>query len=133
MPQLDITLDSSNRLSVGDSNGQNSINPNPAPTIITFTLSGKIALANFVPMTAAQPGFSFAYPPGQLNGPPLNLFTPGVIGNNGNSLTMTDNHTGASTAGEWIYILRVVYNGTVYATSFQGAGGTTRNPVIINR
>jgi hypothetical protein len=120
------------RLSVGDAAAQNQIPANVQATTISWTLTGALAQANFVPMTAAEPGFSWLDP-----APPTGYFVePPVISNQGDTLTITDNHFDASTAGQWAYMLRVIYNGKVYATTNtagKNPGGTINRPVIINR
>lgn len=120
------------RLSVTDSGGQNQVAQNPAATTISWTLTGALAQADFVPMTAAEPGFSWASTT-QPAAPPPGLFGGAVISNGGNTLSIVDNHLDATTNGEWIYILRVSYQGRVYATEVgRNPGGTIKNPVIIN-
>lgn len=154
--QLNVSLDlsgpqGSRRIAVGDFTGQNSVPASSTPSTIAWNLSGALAdAADFVPMSAPEPGFQWAYPIGQQGGPPQGVFNnpAPVISNNGNTLTVTDNHLNASSAGQWIYILRVLYNGTVYSTVFTAGvedgdddcgedGGarpdTVKNPVIINR
>jgi hypothetical protein len=150
--QMNVSLDlsgpqGSRRIGVGDNTGQNSVIASGTPSTIAWTLSGNLAdAADFVPMTAPNPGFQWAYAPGQPGAPPAGVFDspPPVISNNGNTLTITDNHFSSGTAGQWIYILRVLYNGTVYSTVFSpnaededgcedATPDTVRNPVIINR
>lgn len=132
MPSMNVGLNiggGGDKLSVGDNTGQNSLGPSPQPATISWTLAGALAQADFVPMTAAEPGFSWAPP-----GPRAGIFSsPAVISNGGNTLSIIDTHVDSTSAGEWIYILRVVYNGKVYSTEYTGPGGTTKNPVIINR
>jgi len=151
--QLNVSLDlsgpqGSKRIGVGDNTGQNAFGINPAPSTLAWNLTGALAnAANFVPMTDPNPGFQWAYPPGQPGGPPLGVFEnpPPAISNGGNTLTLTDNHFNAASVGQWIYILRVLYNGSVYATVFSPNEvedcddgnpvypDTIKNPVIINR
>lgn len=150
--QMNVSLDlsgpqGSKRIGVGDSTGQNSFIANSTPSTLAWNLTGALAnAANFVPMTDANPGFQWAYAPGQPGGPPLGVFDnpPPAISNGGNTLTLTDNHFNSASAGQWIYILRILYNGTVYSTVFTANAedddgcedaepDTVKNPVIINR
>jgi hypothetical protein len=121
------------RLSVGDAAAQNQILANAQATTISWTLTGALAQADFVPMTAAEPGFSWLSP-----APPTQpaIFGTAVISNNGDTISITDNHLDATTAGQWAYMLRVVYNGQVYATTnnlTKDPSGTVNRPVIINK
>lgn len=122
------------RLSVGDSNAQNQISAYAQPTNIVWNLGSALLRATFVPMSAQPPGFEWIQP----GGPPISpvaYFGPALISNNGTTLTVADNHFDASTNGQWPYIIRVLFNGTVYATTNDppGPGGTVNRPVIINK
>ena len=88
-----------------------------------------MAAVSAVPMTAAEPGFSWIDPP------PPGVFSLATVTNNGNGLQFTDSHADSSTNGQWIYMLRVSYNGSIYCTTnvIQGPGGTINNPIIINQ
>ena len=128
---INVSLDDgsgSNRLNVDDNGGQNQVSQSPNPSTISWNLTGKLAQGNFVPMSSSPPGFQWVPP-----GPPPGLFGPPTIGANGNSLSITDNHLDATTNGQWIYMLRVDYDGNVVSTTASaGVGGTTNNPIIIN-
>jgi hypothetical protein len=128
---INVSLDSSNgvnRLSVTDNGGQNQVGTSPNPTTISWNLTGQLTQGSFVAMDAALPGFQWVQPP------PANLFGTPTISANGNSLSITDNHVDSSSNGQWIYMLRVNYNGAVISTQATvGVGGTVNNPLIINK
>jgi len=131
---MQVSLDTSKtpyRLSVADHGGENQVNANGnGPTTITWNLTGQLTQGNFVPMTDANPGFSWVENPNENQA----IFDAAVIGANGNSLSIVDHHLNSNTNGTWIYMLRVNYNGTVYATTniIVGPGATINNPVIVN-
>jgi hypothetical protein len=128
---INVSLDTStgaNLLNVVDNGGQNQVNQNPnAATTISWNLTGVLTQGNFVPMTDAEPGFEW------ITAPPDDLFGTPEISANGNSLSITDDHVDATTSGEWIYLLRVDYDGAVVSTEATLPRGTVTNPVIINR
>ena len=117
-----------NVLDVDDNGGQNQVNRSPNPTTISWNLTGPLTQGNFVPMSASPPGFEWVG-----NQPKAGVFGTPTIGANGNSLSITDNHVDGSSSGEWIYMLRVNYNGNVVSTQKTLVTGTVDNPVIINR
>lgn len=128
---INVTLDTSNginRLSVTDNGGQNQVSQSPNPTTISWNLTGPLTQGDFVPMTDSSPGFEWVG-----TAPPAGLFGTPTIGSNGNSLSITDNHIDSTSNGQWIYMLRVNYNGSVVSTQATLPGGTINNPVIINR
>jgi len=130
---LQVSLNTSSgtgRLDVDDSGGQNQVNQSPNAQVISWNLTGVLTQGNFVAMNAAEPGFSWADPP-----PRSGIFGTPTVSANGNSLSITDSNTGTADAGEWHYVLRVLYNGKVYSISdsIEGPGGTVHNPVIINK
>ena len=128
---INVALDTSsgsNRLDVVDNGGQNQVSQSPNPTTISWNLTGALAQGSFVAMDAVPPGFSWV----GVN-PPAGLFGTPCVGANGNSLSITDNHVDSSTNGEWVYILRVNYNGNVITTTSTLLTGTTTNPAIINK
>ena len=127
---INVSLDTStgvNLLDVVDNGGQNQVSQSPNATTISWNLTGVLTQGNFVPMTAAEPGFEW------IGSPPDGLFGTPEISANGNSLSITDNHVDATTNGEWIYMLRVDYDGSVVSTTASLPRGTTTNPAIINR
>lgn len=128
---INVSLDTSigiNRLSVTDNGGQNQVSQNSSPTTISWNLTGVLTQGDFVPMSAALPGFQWVGTP-----PPAGLFGTPAIGANGNSLSITDNHADSTSNGQWIYMLRVNYNGSVVSTQATLPSGTVNNPVIINK
>jgi hypothetical protein len=115
-------------LSVIDNGGQNVVNAAPQAQTIQWELTGAAARGRFLSMSADPPGFSWKV------APPDGIFGEPVIGANGNSLSITDTHTGPATDGAWIYTLRMELDGTIYCTTTSaGVGGTTNDPNIINR
>jgi hypothetical protein len=127
---INVKLDNSNgidKLDVVDHGGQNQVSKSPKPTTISWNLTGQLSQGDFVPMTDPQPGFQW-----MGVAPPAGLFGPPCIGENGNSLSITDNHVDSTSSGQWIYMLRVNYNGSVVSTIASLPGGTVTNPVIIN-
>jgi hypothetical protein len=114
-----------------EDHGGISVNANADATNITWHLTGVLTQGNFQPVTppgVANPGFSWK------QAPPSGYFGDPSIGNNGNSLSITDNHLGSGTDGQWTYNLRVLYQGTIYCTeSSAGIGATLHDPIIINR
>ena len=128
---INVSLDASsgvNLLDVVDNGGQNQVSQNANPTTISWNLTGVLTQGNFVPMTDAEPGFQWVG-----TAPPAGVFGTPTISANGNSLSITDNHVDATTNGEWIYMLRVDYDGDVVSTEAALPRGTTTNPAIINR
>ena len=127
---INVTLDTStgtNRLSVTDNGGQNQVSQNPNPTTINWHLTGSLTTANFLPMDQYPPGFEWVNPTS------ADVFGPPGIQGNGNIMSITDNHSSSSTNGQWIYMLRVNYNGSVITTTASvGIGGTVNNPIIVN-
>jgi hypothetical protein len=126
---MNVSLDTSvtpYRLDVTDNGGQNQVSQSPNPQTITWNLTGVLTQGNFVAMSATQPGFEW------VQAPPAGIFGTPTVGSNGNSMSITDTHTSASTNGQWIYMLRVSYNGTVYSTVANLLTGTSTNPIIIN-
>ena len=127
---INVSLDASsgvNLLDVVDNGGQNQVSQNANPTTISWNLTGVLTQGNFVPMSEDEPGFEW------IQAPPDGLFGTPTISANGNSLSITDNHVDATTNGEWIYMLRVDYDGDVVSTEAALPRGTTTNPAIINR
>ncbi len=118
------------QLDIEDHGGIN-VSANADATIITWHLAGVLTQGNFQPVTppgVANPGFSWKL------APPDGSFSPPSVGNNGNTLTITDNHHGSGTDGQWVYNLCVLYQNTLYCTSTRlGPGATFKDPVIINR
>lgn len=114
-----------------DDHGTIHVSANPKPTTITWELSGVLTQGSFQPVTppgVANPGFEWKV------APPPGYFGPPSLGGGGNSMSITDNHIDSGTDGQWPYILRVVYNGTIYcAESTLGTGASIDNPIIINR
>ena len=129
---INVSLDTSStpfRLSVADHGGENQVGTGNGAQTITWHLTGQLSAGNFVPIDAAQPGFSWVQPC-----PPPGVFGTPSIGNNGNSLSITDTHVDSSTRGSWVYMLRVSYNNTVYSTTAStGLAATVNNPIIINK
>lgn len=117
-------------LDVEDHGGIN-VGANADATTITWHLTGVLTQGNFQPVTppgVADPGFSWK------QAPPAGYFGSPSVGNGGNSLSITDNHFGGATGGQWTYNLCVLYQGTVYCTSSHaGTGATLHDPIIINR
>ena len=131
---INVTIASTNPplLAVNDAGGQNNVNQSPNPQTIKWQLTGNAAQAAFLPMTSNPPGFSWITKPSpqQPNGP----FGAPVLGANGNSLTITDDHSGSTTNGSWIYMLRAMLDGVIYTTTAStGIGAGVDNPIIINR
>jgi hypothetical protein len=129
---INVTLGSQSpaTLDVIDNGGQNQVPKNPQPQTITWHLTGEIAQGNFVPMSAPEPGFQWV----DKEAPKVGIFTPATIGSGGNSLSIQDTHTDSSSSGEWIYKLRVQYQGQVYTTTHSlGPAATVNNPIIINK
>jgi hypothetical protein len=127
--QVSINTTSPPTLNVTDNGGQNQVPANSnGPTTISFNLTGQLTQGNFVSMSDPNPGFSWIEDPGTI-------FDKPTITNNGNQVQLVDHHLNSSSNGEWIYMLRVNYNGTIYTTTdvISGPGGTSNNPVIINR
>jgi hypothetical protein len=127
---MNVSLDTSKtpyRLSVDDHGGQNQVSQNPHPTTISWNLTGQLTQGNFVAMDCAEPGFDFVEDTGSV-------FSIATISANGNSVSVQDNHVDSTSNGSWIYVLRVEYMGTIYATTYElvGPGGTVNNPVIVN-
>ena len=118
------------RLDVQDNGGQNIVNANAQSTTITWKLSGNLNQGNFMPVDDPSGCGGFAWDGPQ---PPAGLFGAPSVGANGNSLSITDNHQGAGSNGEWMYLLRVNLGGTVYTTGSILLTGTINNPIIINR
>jgi hypothetical protein len=118
------------QLDVEDHGGIN-VTANAAATTITWHLTGVLTQGNFQPVTppgVADPGFAWK------QAPPTGYFSEPSVGNGGNTLSITDNHLGSNTNGQWTYNLRVLYQGTIYCTSSSaGIGATLHDPVIINR
>lgn len=118
------------QLNVEDHGGIH-VSANADATIITWHLTGVLTQGNFQPVTppgVANPGFSWK------QAPPTGFFSAPSIGNGGNTLTITDNHLGSGSNGQWVYNLSVLYQGTVYCTSSGvGTDATLHDPVIINR
>jgi len=129
---INVKLDSSggsNKLNVVDEGGQNQVGKNAAATTITWHLEGPLAQGSFVSMSAAEPGFQWL----EKGKPKDGVFGGASIGSNGNSLSITDNHLNDSTDGQWIYILRVNYQGQVICTQASLPRETVTDPVIINK
>ena len=127
---INVTLDANNaqRVSVADNGGQNQISKGPGAQTISWNLTGPLAQGYFVPLTDAEPGFDW------IQQPPAGIFSQPTISANGNSLSIQDTHTDSSSNGSWIYVIRIVYQGKIYSTTFEtGVGGTVNNPVIINK
>ena len=107
------------------------VNANADATIITWHLTGVLTQGNFQPVTppgVASPGFAW------VQAPPPGYVGPPSVGNNGNSLSITDNHVNSSSEGHWIYKLHVLYQGAIYCTTTgSGTTSTVNNPIIINR
>jgi len=122
---------SPNLLDVEDNGGQNQVSKNSQPTTITWHLSGEIAQGNFLPVDGSPPGFEWVLPQAPRGG----IFTGAVLGANGNSLSIVDNHLPDNqSGGQWIYKLRVMYQGQIYSTtSSTGLTATVNNPIIINK
>lgn len=115
-----------------DDHGGIGVNANAEATIITWHLTGVLTQGNFQPVPpppdVANPGFAW------VQAPPTGYFDPPSVGNNGNSLSITDHHHGSGTDGTWTYQLRVLYQGTIYCTTTSaGTTSTVNNPIIINR
>jgi hypothetical protein len=128
---INVSLDNSNginKLDVVDNGGQNQVSQSASPTTISWNLTGALAQGSFVAMDAALPGFSWIGVE-----PPDGLFGTPQVQANGNSLSITDNHVDSSSNGQWIYMLRVNYGGSVISTTASMPGGTVTNPVIINK
>ena len=128
---INVSLDNSNgvnKLDVVDSGGQNQVSQSPNPTTISWNLTGQLTQGDFAPMDSQLPGFSWV----GVN-PPDGLFGTPTISANGNSLSITDNHVDSSSNGQWIYMLRVNYDGGVVSTTASMPTGTTTNPAIINK
>jgi hypothetical protein len=126
---INVSLDTSvtpYRLSVTDNGGQNQVGQSPNPQTITWNLTGVLTQGNFVSMSATEPGFEWK------QAPPAGVFGNAVVGSNGNSMSITDTHPNSQSNGQWIYMLRVSYNGTVYSTIADLLTGTSTNPIIIN-
>jgi hypothetical protein len=115
-------------LDVEDNGGQNQVPKNSQPQPITWHLTGELAHGNFLPIDGPQPGFEWRQRPKD------GIFGTAQITSNGNSLTIMDNHVDDSSNGQWIYTIRVLYQGNVYSTTASlGPGATVSNPVIINK
>lgn len=125
---LNVSLNGSNQLDIADNGGQNQISKGPGAQTISWNLTGPLAQGNFVPVTDAEPGFDW------IQQPPQGVFGLPQISANGNSLSITDTHSDSSSNGQWIYVIRVAYQGRIYATQYEtGVGGTVNNPIIINK
>ena len=116
-----------------EDNGGIEVGRDGNPQKLTWRLLGRLTQGNFVPMDAPEPGFSWV----TLDPPPLKPegpFTEARIFENGNALSFTDDNTGTRSQGEWIYRLRVAFNGRIYSTTTDvGVGAGVNNPIIINR
>ena len=114
-----------------EDHGAIGVNANADPTTITWHLAGVLTQGNFQPVTppgVANPGFAWK------QAPPPGFFGDPSVGNNGNSLSITDNHLGTGSNGQWVYNLCVLYQNQLYCTaSMVGVGGSLRDPIIINR
>jgi hypothetical protein len=130
---INVRIDTSSPylLDVEDNGGQNQVSQSPQPTTISWHLTGELTQGNFVSMSDPAPGFEWV----GKSAPKENLFGPASVSANGNTLSIQDFHTDASSNGSWVYILRVSYQGHVYSTTYTalGPGGTVNDPVIINR
>lgn len=128
---VNVTLDTSvtpHVLKVHD-HGHIKVGKKSTPQTISWNLTGDIASGAFVSMSADPPGFQWV---GEA--PPAGIFGTPDIGSNGNSLSVSDTHVDATSDGTWTYQLRVLYDGTTYATTATTNPGTTiNNPIIINR
>lgn len=130
---INVSLDTTKSpplLDIQDNGGQNIVNANAQATTITWKLTGNLNQGNFVSMSDPSGQYGFCWDGVQ---PPAGVFGTPSIGANGNSLSIVDNHLDQGTSGEWIYLLRVNLNGTVYTTGGVLLTGTTNNPIIINR
>src|SRR5687767_312767 len=94
-------------LDVIDHGKQNEVKRDRDPTKISWNLVGEINKGNFVPMTATPPGFSWEQTPKPV-------FTQAKVTQNGNSIEIEDAHLlDGDSDGEWIYKLRVEYEGEI--------------------
>jgi len=114
-----------NVLDVDDNGGQNIVGKGVGSATISWNLTGPIAQGSFLDPNGTPKGFEFVG-----NQPPPGTFGAPYRGSNGKSMNILDNN---SVAGEWIYILRVNYNGNIVGTQKTLATGTIDNPVIINK
>lgn len=127
---LSVTLDTTTTpwsLDVDQSNNANHFNPGNEPQGIVWTLTGNAASGSFLALDAPEPGFAWC------DDPPGGIFdnlkrSPG----NTNQLTISDHHTGPSTAGTWVYTLRAQIDGTVYSTITTSPKGQNTDPTIKN-
>jgi|KBSMisStandDraft_5_1062788.scaffolds.fasta_scaffold491806_2 hypothetical protein len=76
---------------------------------IHWHLAGNAYAGQFMPVSGAQPGFEW-------NGPKPPPFDPPTLSTQKKALTIKDHHHNAASKGEWLYILRVLFDGTVYKT-----------------
>lgn len=114
-----------------EDNGGIGVSANADSTTITWHLIGVLTQGNFQPVpppATPDPGFAW------VQSPPSGYFGPPSVGNNGNTLSITDHHLSSSTDGSWRYQLCVLYQGTIYRTTTSlGPTATVNNPIIINR
>lgn len=125
---MNVSLDANDCLDIDDNGGQNQVSKSPNPQTISWNLTGKLTQGNFVPISAANPGFEW------IQKPPAGVFSLPEVSANGNSLSIQDTHKDSTSDGTWIYLIRVEYQKQIYETTYEvGIGGTANNPVIINK
>ena len=112
-------------LDVDDKDGKNEVGKGVGNATISWVLTDDLKRGNFLPVDGNPPGFEWLDPK-----PPAGVFGEPEVGANGNSLSITDNNT---IADEWVYMLRVNYDGSVIGTQKTLPTGTINNPVIINK
>lgn len=128
---LNVTLDTSKtpwRVDISNQGNSNEVSRSPNSQTITWQLTGNAASGNFVAMSDPNPGFAWV---GVL--PPAGVFGTPTVSNNGNQLTLSDLNNSASTAGTYIYMLRVNVGGTVYCSESTELTAVTKDPTIINK
>lgn len=141
---IKVSLDTSVQphvLKVTD-NGNNDIPRGTDLRRIRWTLVEELANCKFVSMAECRPGFEWLSWPA----PPPHVFGAATIGGNGSWMDITDLHKDASSAGTWLYRLRVRCEDVEYETvlaveSLAEAKDCMayakvllgNNPIIINR
>ena len=127
---LNVTLNTSTNpwtVNIDQSGKANHVPRSSSAQTITWQLTGNAAKGSFVSLKDAHPGFEW----GDVS-PPSGIFSDTKISTDGNQLTMNDLNENAGAVGEWIYLLRVNFDGTVYSSIVAKLQGTNTNPSIKN-
>ena len=121
------TVDGNKVLHIDDHKGGNHRGMSPHTQTFVWQLFGNLMHGQFQPIDAAPPGFAW------LVEPPPGVFGVPLINDGGRRLQLPDNHTGASTNGEWAYQIAVRLGDMVYLSERTKLGDTIKDPVIINK